>query len=196
MISAVKAVLAVIEVLEEDEQWVYVTDPSYNNCEHCLNRDGDVYTRNQELDIIDIFPDYIQESPTVILPRVHMTLWGKDSCKCKMFLSNLAKLDDHKPESPILDDPEKPAIPLPDKTIPEPKPILLTPEQTQLTGNQYTDFLGNLLSLTYISFAAYTAIIGRRNRQDMTKQEIIEYLKTINPNSDVWVQIQKLIKDA
>jgi hypothetical protein len=142
---------------------------------------------------------------------------GKDqmivhNCKCQLFLSNLAKLDDYKPEKPIFGDiekekseklifvgpeKEKPVIPLPDKTIlPEPKPIDLGLEQKELTGNQYADFLGSLLSLGYITLAAYAVIMNRRQGVvDVNKQEIIEALKNINTSDNIWVEIEKLLKD-
>jgi hypothetical protein len=179
MLNALEAVQAVIAyqkalgVTEQDEQWVYVTDAGSNTCEHCLEREGQVYTRNNELDLMDIFPDLTYDSDTTISPNVHMTLWGKMTCKCKLFLSNLSVLTNNQPDKPIMDDPEtkledlKPVEQV--KPSVENNPFQIDFDQKQLSDTQYIDFLDGLLSLGYISLATYQAIIARRKKQNQNQ---------------------------
>ncbi len=179
---------------QEEEQWVYVTDPGYTNCEHCLGHEAQVFVRNQELDLIDIFPDLTYDNAVTISPNVHMTLWGKKTCQCKMFLSNLAKLVDEQPVKPVMDTPliDEFVKPVEPKILLE-NPFKIEPDQTRLTGNQYTSFLDGLLYLGYISTAIYNVIINRRQDQKMTKQEILVYLEKVNASSSLWSEIQTLI---
>ena len=100
MISAVQAVAAVKRIPEEwhiktffsiYDLWQYygLGDPE-SECETCLGYDGKVFSGDQ---LRHVFPDLIIEGPDDIYPNVHMTLWGKDTCKCKLIRVNLDKVN-------------------------------------------------------------------------------------------------------
>ena len=146
--------------------------------------------------LIDKFPDLVWESDVVVRPNVHMGLWGKDTCRCRIFLASLANLEDNQPDKPVIND--KPKIdgllPKPEQPKITPDSFKIEPDQKELSDNQYLNFLDSLVALGYISTTVYSAIIGRREKQKVTKDEILTYLKTLDEKSSVWVEIQKLIQ--
>lgn len=196
MQSLIDAINAIQEVIQEDEQWIYIAVTDNVTCNHCLQNDGKIFRRNQELDLIDIFPDMVEESPTVIYPNVHMSLWGKPTCRCKLFLSNLARLEDNQPVNPVMS--EKPQT---DHALPKPEtpraltynPFELDQAEKELSDNQYKSVLDGLLSLGYLSTAVYSAILTRRDTQQMNKDEVLAYLKTVDAKDPVWLEIKKVI---
>lgn len=66
--------------------WDYMNlgDPQ-SECEHCLRYDGKQFTGDM---LRTYFPDLMFDGED-ILPRVHVTLWGKDTCKCRLIRVNL-----------------------------------------------------------------------------------------------------------
>jgi hypothetical protein len=69
--------------------WTYYSlgDPE-DECEYCLRYDGRTFAGNQ---LRTTFPDLKFEAPD-IYPNVHMTLWGKETCKCILIRENPDKL--------------------------------------------------------------------------------------------------------
>lgn len=69
--------------------WDYMNlgDPE-SECEHCLRYDGKQFTGDM---LRTLFPD-LEFDGDDILPRVHMTLWGKDTCKCRLIRINTSNV--------------------------------------------------------------------------------------------------------
>jgi hypothetical protein len=170
LIRVIQAARAVRDLQQEDELWLYIAITDDVTCSACLEHDGQVFRRNNELDLTDIFPEMTQESATVIRPNVHMALWGKPTCRCKLFLSNLAMLEEHQPDKPVMNEQPQLEKPLtkqvtPTKPTPTNNPFLLELEQTQLSESQYSTALEGLLYFGYISLEVYNAVINRRKKQ-------------------------------
>ena len=58
-----------------------IGDPD-SECEYCEWFDGKTFTGAQ---LRFLFPDLKIIDRDEIHPRVHMTLWGKDTCKCRLY---------------------------------------------------------------------------------------------------------------
>jgi hypothetical protein len=186
--------------LEQDEQWVYVAITDELTCQHCLQHEGKVFRRNQELDLLDIFPDLSYENDVTISPNVHMTLWNKPTCRCKLFLANLTELHINQPDTPVMDnepklDSEQPTVKPPEPAYPLENPFQIKPSQWRLSDNQFNNFLNGLASLGYITTTIYGSIVNRREKQSVTKQEVLAYLQTVSVNNPIWTQIQKVINN-
>jgi hypothetical protein len=69
------------------DQWRYFSIGDGKRCKYCDQHEGITFSGSE---IRGIFPDLDIVSPTMIYPRVHMTLykqgkfgaWSKDSCRC------------------------------------------------------------------------------------------------------------------
>lgn len=61
--------------------WLYEDEDADSECEYCKTYRGQLFAGNQ---IRSIFPDLEVISEDLVLPKVHTTLWGKDTCKCKL----------------------------------------------------------------------------------------------------------------
>lgn len=74
--------------------WEYyeLGDPD-SECVYCKEYGAKVFSGNQ---LRSIFPDLIIEDEDTIFPNVHKSLWGADTCKCKLIRLNKEKV---KPES-------------------------------------------------------------------------------------------------
>ena len=61
--------------------WTYYAlgDPD-SKCNYCSQFDGQTFTG---ADLRVMFPDHEWDGSD-IYPNVHMTLWGKDTCKCRL----------------------------------------------------------------------------------------------------------------
>lgn len=196
IVQTVRAVQAVIDLQSFNETWVYVTSPG-NVCEHCLSHEAEVYhTGSGEayMTLIDKFPDLIWESDVLIRPNLHYTLWSKDTCKCRIFRSDLALLQENTPDKPVMETEqtltESPQIKTPTETN---NPFMIDPETTSLSASEYGDFLTGLAGLSYISTSLIGALMNRRGKQ-VTKDEILSYLKTVETDNMLWVKIEQLIK--
>lgn len=91
--------------------WRYIDtgDPD-NECEHCARFRSYEFTGNQ---LRQYFPDLTVESENLIYPNVHMTLWGKPTCKCLLIRQTTGldpsqvvtyegpKLDPYKPKPKV-----------------------------------------------------------------------------------------------
>ena len=194
-------IIKIIEAAESDELWVYVAITDNVTCEHCLRNEGKVFRVGRGggyMALIDEFPDLIWESDVVVRPNIHYTLWGRETCRCKIFMASLAKLEDNQPVNPVMNEKPKIDFSLPKPEKPQTSPIdafKVEPDQKELTDNQYVSFLDGLVSLGYISTTVYSAIIGRREKQQVTKEEVLSYLKTVSQKDSLWVKIQKLIQE-
>jgi hypothetical protein len=56
----------------------YALGDADSKCNYCNQFDGQTFTGSQ---LRSVFPDHIFTGDD-IYPNVHMTLWGKDTCKC------------------------------------------------------------------------------------------------------------------
>ena len=61
--------------------WTYITITDDRTCDTCLMLDKGNYIG---IDLRILFPNLEIISANQILPRTHMTLWGKDTCRCTM----------------------------------------------------------------------------------------------------------------
>lgn len=197
--SVIEAVTAVKKVLESEELWVYVAITDNATCNACLSNEGKVFRRYSETesDIYDNFPDMEYESPTVILPNVHRTLWNRDTCRCKLFLANLAELSLNQPDKPVMDDTpqldNKPVAPEP--KFPVENPFNINRDTYRLNDEAFQNFLDGLVGLGYITTSIYGSIINRRGAQKVTKDEVLAYLKTVNVSDPIWNKINRLINE-
>jgi hypothetical protein len=78
-----------VTIYGKSDYWHYLLDSRFTNCENCKKFDGlDFYGD----EIRSIFPDHLVVSGSLIRVHVHMTLWGKPTCKCKLIRVVLAPL--------------------------------------------------------------------------------------------------------
>jgi hypothetical protein len=61
--------------------WHYISISDDRRCKWCEAYDGKEFVGRQ---IRTIFPDLEIRSPNIIDPHVHTTLWGKQTCRCKL----------------------------------------------------------------------------------------------------------------
>ena len=62
--------------------WLYESENTKGNrCWSCEQFMGMTFFGDE---LRSMFPDLIIKSATEIYPNVHMTLWGKETCKCKL----------------------------------------------------------------------------------------------------------------
>ena len=61
--------------------WAYESENTENRCENCDQFVGMTFFGDE---LRSMFPDLIIESSELIYPNVHMTLWGTETCKCKL----------------------------------------------------------------------------------------------------------------
>jgi hypothetical protein len=94
MVRAVQAVIDARWIPEEYrgnsffghyDLWVYIdtpsTEPNHEECIHCQQFRSYVFTGDT---LRRYFPDLTIETEDMIYPNVHLTLWGKDTCKCTL----------------------------------------------------------------------------------------------------------------
>jgi hypothetical protein len=65
----------------KSDVWHYISRSDKKRCQYCEEFDGFDYFGDQ---LRTFFPDLLIRSPNIIDARVHMTLWGKDTCRCKL----------------------------------------------------------------------------------------------------------------
>lgn len=58
---------------------------STGECEFCKKYSGQTFTGAQ---LRQVFPDLVIQGEDDIYPNVHMTLWGKETCKCTLIRVN------------------------------------------------------------------------------------------------------------
>lgn len=198
MLSAIQAVNAVRAfkevVMQEGEQWLYVAITDQVTCHHCLSKDQRVYSATDELDLLDVFPDLTRISANEIAPNVHMTLWGKDTCRCRLYrYGSSDNVPSRKPPevrrggyrttSPedigLSNDElnrivyEKPTqYPL-EPAIKEPleSPEIVRKLPYLITDQQYMNFLDGLLAAGAISAGIYDLIVKRRKQQKKQQEK-------------------------
>ena len=62
------------------DYWTYIAEgPIDTNCDKCAELDAQDFVGSQ---LRSMFPDLIVLDEDTIYPNVHMTLWGKATCKC------------------------------------------------------------------------------------------------------------------
>jgi hypothetical protein len=61
--------------------WHYISISDDRRCKYCEMYDGEDYFGDQ---IRTFFPDLEIRSPNIIDVNVHLTLWNKDTCRCKL----------------------------------------------------------------------------------------------------------------
>jgi hypothetical protein len=61
--------------------WHYISISDTRRCWNCEQFDGLDFFGDE---LRSMFPDLTIESANVIAANVHMTLWGKDTCRCKL----------------------------------------------------------------------------------------------------------------
>jgi hypothetical protein len=60
--------------------WTYIAEgPIDTNCPKCMELDAQDFMGAH---LRQMFPDLMIMDEDTIYPNVHMTLWGKDTCKC------------------------------------------------------------------------------------------------------------------
>ena len=107
--AAVQAVKAVIDKSWIPEEyrgtsyfgnydlWEYFElGASTSECEFCKQYSGKTFTGAQ---LRQVFPDLEIIGEDDIYPNVHMTLWGKDTCKCQLIRVNTGVV---KPETLVV----------------------------------------------------------------------------------------------
>jgi hypothetical protein len=62
--------------------WHYVLEEGANHCEYCKGFADKIFLGSE---LRTWFPDHIVESENKIYVNYHMTLWGKDTCKCYLY---------------------------------------------------------------------------------------------------------------
>ena len=66
--------------------WTYIAEgPLDTNCPKCMELDAQDFTGTY---LRAMFPDLVILDEDTIYPNVHMTLWGKDTCKCILRRTN------------------------------------------------------------------------------------------------------------
>jgi hypothetical protein len=159
--------IRLVKLKETEGRWVYVAITDSATCQYCLGYEARIFQNTDDLDLLDIFPDFVQLSPVEVYPNVHMSLWGKETCRCRLFrMDNDDLLKGEAPNKPVMVEPkiEKPQ----EKPVELPKPIepdVPTQQMKQMTDNQYDDYLTGLLSLGYITAAIYDVIMARRKKK-------------------------------
>ena len=75
--------------------WMYIdTKDDENECDTCK---GFRWTTIAGSELRSTFPDLTIWDENMILPNVHMTLWGADTCKCVLIRLD-TEGEDYKPE--------------------------------------------------------------------------------------------------
>ena len=80
LLAEIEEAVRVVEAIE-DQQYLYVAIVDDATCETCLDYEQNVFSQ-EEID--SEFPDWFK-ADGVIHPNVHMTLWGKATCRCSLF---------------------------------------------------------------------------------------------------------------
>jgi hypothetical protein len=83
-----KALRENITFFGQYDLWHYITISDKRRCEWCEAYQAKEFVGRQ---IRSIFPDLEIISPNVIDPNVHITKWGKDTCRCKLVRVHLPK---------------------------------------------------------------------------------------------------------
>ena len=66
--------------------WTYIAEgPIEENCPKCMELDTQDFQGSY---LRAMFPDLVILDEDTIYPNVHMTLWGKDTCKCILRRTN------------------------------------------------------------------------------------------------------------
>jgi hypothetical protein len=93
MLQAVKAVqvfqdkhwipedLHDVTYFSRSDVWHYISISDERRCQFCEEFDGFDYFGDQ---LRTFFPDLVIRSPNVIDVHIHMTLWHKPTCRCKL----------------------------------------------------------------------------------------------------------------
>ena len=93
MLKAVQAVQAVLDkkwipeelgewsFFSKFDVWHYISISDSKRCWNCEQFDGLDFFGDE---LRSIFPDLKIESANVIAANVHLTLWGKETCRCKL----------------------------------------------------------------------------------------------------------------
>ncbi len=62
--------------------WHYVLEAGADHCEHCKAFADSIFLGTE---VRAQFPDRVVQGENVIYVNYHMTLWGKDTCKCYLY---------------------------------------------------------------------------------------------------------------
>lgn len=87
VIEAVEAVKRIPDTLKDhsfygsSDVWHYIAILDDRLCDNCRQLSDGNYLG---IDLRALFPDHLIIDDDQILPRVHLTLWGKDTCRCTM----------------------------------------------------------------------------------------------------------------
>ncbi|MDH5786990.1 MAG: hypothetical protein OEZ40_01680 [Candidatus Bathyarchaeota archaeon] len=65
----------------EFDVWHYISISDGRRCEYCEKLDGHDYYGDE---LRSFFPDLVIRSANVIDVNLHLVLWGKPTCRCKL----------------------------------------------------------------------------------------------------------------
>lgn len=78
--------------------WHYISISDTRRCKWCEKFDGHDFYGDE---LRSFFPDLKIRSPNVIDVNLHMTLWGKPTCRCKLVRTFMPKEPRFMPQVPV-----------------------------------------------------------------------------------------------